>query len=61
MLENVAAIFRQISPDFPKPVTTTLPLTVVKQFNGLDKAIVKAIDQRNNARRFDVQHLFRSL
>jgi hypothetical protein len=39
---------------FSQPGDNDFAPTAIEQFNGLDEPIVEPIDQRNNARRFDV-------
>jgi hypothetical protein len=56
VLERVAAIFRQMMPDLPMPVTITRPAAVEEEADRPLESFVEAIDQPQNGGRFRLQH-----
>ena len=59
VLESVAAILRQMMPDLPMPVTIDAAAAVEQDADRLLEALVEAIDERQDRRRFRLQDLAR--
>ena len=57
MLAKVAAILRQIRPDLPIPVTTTLPLHSPSNLMVLQKFSSRRSSRDRSPSNLDVQHL----
>ena len=61
VLESVAAIFRQMMPDLPMPVTITRPRHSNSSWTALLEVAVDPLDEAENGGRLGAEHLLRQL
>ncbi len=59
--DSVAAIFWQMMPDLPIPVTTTRPRQPTSSSDRAIEALVEALDQGGDRPRFDLEHAARGV